>query len=96
MIGTSKRPHLTSVCLQSKNKLVSVSSYLDSAVNDWTFRKHLHSVGLQLSILPHVCSVPIKAAVNKQHLATFPDQDRGTEDCRRTCQHWSGTELASI
>lgn len=62
-----------------KTKVVSVSSHLDSSLNDWTFRKHLHSAGLQISILPHVCSVPIKAAVNKQHLATFPDQDRGTE-----------------
>lgn len=72
---------------QSRDKLVSVSSRLDSSVNDWTFRKHLHSASLQISILPHVCSAPIEAAVNKQHLATVPDQDRETEDCRQTCQH---------
>lgn len=45
-------------------------------------RSILHSAGSQIFILPDVCSVPIKAAVNKQHLATFPDQDRGTVDCR--------------
>ncbi len=46
---------------------------------------HLESIYLLLAYAslfpPHVDSVPVKAAVNKQHLATVPDQDRRTKDC---------------